>query len=61
MYSYITFRHFLFQASAAMLMKSTLFWGITRRRVVIVHRRVGATDRAHIHRSSVRYLVPQPR
>jgi hypothetical protein len=30
-----------FQASAAMFMRSALFWDITRRRVVIVYRRFG--------------------
>jgi hypothetical protein len=33
-----------FQASAAMLMRSALFWNITQRRVVILYRRFG-TDR----------------
>jgi hypothetical protein len=30
-----------FQASAAMLMKSAVFWGVTRRHMVIVYRRFG--------------------
>ena len=30
-----------FQVSAAMLMKSAVFWDITRRRVVIAYRRFG--------------------
>ena len=37
-----------FQASAAMLMISALFWDITWRRLVIVYRRFGTTYRAHL-------------
>jgi hypothetical protein len=37
-----------FKASAAMLMRSGLFWDITRRRVVIVYRRFGTTYRSHL-------------
>jgi hypothetical protein len=37
-----------FQASAAMLMRSALFWDITRRSVVIVCRRFGTTYRSHL-------------
>jgi hypothetical protein len=43
-----------FQASAAMLMKSAVFWGITRRREVIIYRRFGTTYRSHPHGSRVR-------
>jgi hypothetical protein len=37
-----------FQASAAMLMRSALFWGITQRRVVILYRRFGTTYRSRL-------------
>jgi hypothetical protein len=40
-----------FQAYAAMLMKSVVFWVITRRRVVIIYRRFGTTYRSHLHGS----------
>jgi hypothetical protein len=43
---------FWFQASAAMLIKCAVFWGITRRRVVIVYRRFRTTYRSHPHRCS---------
>jgi hypothetical protein len=43
-----------FQAPAAMLMRSALFWDITRRRVVNVHRLFGTTCRNHFHGSRVR-------
>jgi hypothetical protein len=43
----------LFQASAAMLMTS-VFWVITRRRVVIVYRRFGTTYRSHLQGSKFR-------
>jgi hypothetical protein len=43
-----------FQASAAILMRSALFWDVTRRRVVIVYRRLGTTYRSHHHGSRVR-------
>jgi hypothetical protein len=43
-----------FQASAAMFMKSAVFWGIMRRRVVIFYRRFGITYRSHPHGSRVR-------
>jgi hypothetical protein len=39
---------FLFQASAAMLMRSVLFWDITQRRVLNVYRRFGTTYRSHL-------------
>jgi hypothetical protein len=42
------------QASAAMLMKSVVFWVITRRRVVIIYRRFGKTYRSHHHGSRFR-------
>jgi hypothetical protein len=35
----------IFKAYAAMLMRSALFWDITRRRVVIVYRPFGTTNR----------------
>jgi hypothetical protein len=38
-----------------MLMKSVVFWVITRRRVVIVYRRFGTTCRSHPHGS--RFLL----
>jgi hypothetical protein len=41
----------LFQASAAMLIISALFWDITRSRAVIVYRRFGITCRSHLHGS----------
>jgi hypothetical protein len=34
-----------------MLMKSVVFWVITRRRVVIIYRRFGTTYRSHLHGS----------
>ena len=34
--------------------KSAVFWGITRLRVVIVYRRFGTTYRSHPHGSRVR-------
>jgi hypothetical protein len=37
-----------FHASAATLMRPVLFWDITRRRVVIVHRRFGTMYRSHL-------------
>jgi hypothetical protein len=40
-----------FQASAAMLMKSVVFWVFTRRHVVIIYRRFGTTYRSHPHGS----------
>jgi hypothetical protein len=43
-----------FQASAAMLMKSVVFWVITRHRVVIIYRRFGTTYRSHPHGSRFR-------
>jgi hypothetical protein len=42
-----------FQASAAMLPRSRLFWDITWRSVVIVYRRLGTTYRSHLHGSRV--------
>jgi hypothetical protein len=41
----------LFQASAVMLMRSALFWGITQRRVVILYRRFGTTYRSNLEGS----------
>jgi hypothetical protein len=32
-----------------MLMKYVVFWGITRRRVVVIYRRFGTTCRSHLH------------
>jgi hypothetical protein len=49
-----------FQASAAMLTTSALFWDITRRRVVIVYRRFGKTYRSHLHGSRVRLGKEMP-
>jgi hypothetical protein len=42
-----------------MLMKSAVFWGITRRRVVIVYQRFGTVYRSHPHglRIQVRLLT----
>jgi hypothetical protein len=40
-----------------LLMKSALFWGIMRRRVVIVYRRFGTTHRFHIHGSFLLELL----
>ena len=37
-----------FQASAAMLLRSALFWDITQRRVIILYRRFGTTYRSHL-------------
>jgi hypothetical protein len=45
-----------FQGSAAML-RSALFWDITRRCVVIVYRRFGTTYRSHLHGSRVPWPV----
>jgi hypothetical protein len=46
------------QVSAAMLMRSSLFWDITQRRVVILYRRFGKTYRSHLQGSiSVRSLL----
>ena len=39
-----------------MLMRSALFWDITRCRVVIVYRRFGKTYRSHLHGSWVRVV-----
>jgi hypothetical protein len=36
------------QASAGVLMRSALFWGITQRRVVILYWRFGTTYRSHL-------------
>jgi hypothetical protein len=36
------------------IMRSALFWGITRCCVVIVYRRFGTTYRSHLHGSRVR-------
>ena len=44
-------------------MRSALFWGITRRRVVIAYRRFGATYRSHLHTARytfVRAIVYRP-
>jgi hypothetical protein len=41
----------LFQAPATMLIKSVVFWVITRRHVVIIYRRFGTTYRSHLHGS----------
>jgi membrane-associated phospholipid phosphatase len=49
-------RHW-FQASAAML-KSVVFWVITRRRVVIVYWRFGTTYRSHLHGSRLYHTTP---
>jgi hypothetical protein len=35
-------------------MTSAVYWGIMRRRVVIVYRRFGTTYRSHLHESRVR-------
>jgi hypothetical protein len=43
---------------AFMILKSSVFWGITRRRGVIVYRRFGTTYRSHPHGSRVR-VIPQ--
>jgi hypothetical protein len=40
-----------FQTSAAMFMRSALFWGVTQRRVVILYLRFGATYRSHLQGS----------
>jgi hypothetical protein len=40
-----------FHASVAMLMRSALFWGITKRRVVNFYRRFGTTCRSHLQES----------
>jgi hypothetical protein len=45
-----------FQVSAVMLMKSVVFWVITRRRVVIIYRRFGTTYRSHFHGSRLSHL-----
>jgi hypothetical protein len=38
----------------SVLLRSALFWDITRRRVIIVYRRFGTTFRSHLHGSKVR-------
>jgi hypothetical protein len=43
-----------FQACAATLMRSALFWGITRRHMVFVCRRFGTTCRSHLQGSRAR-------
>jgi hypothetical protein len=50
-----------FQPSAAMLMRSALFWGVTQSRVVIFYRLFGTTYRSHIQgsRSPRRKKYPQ--
>jgi hypothetical protein len=40
-----------FQASATMLTRSALFWGITQRRMVNICRRFGTTYRSHLQGS----------
>jgi hypothetical protein len=49
----------LLQASAAMQMRSALFWDITQRRVVILYRRFGTTYRSHFQgsRSLISFLL----
>jgi hypothetical protein len=42
------------QASATLLMRSGFFCDITRRRVVIVYRRFGTTNRPHLQGSRLR-------
>jgi hypothetical protein len=37
----------------SVILKSAVFWGITRRRVVIVYRSFGTTYRSHLHGSRV--------
>jgi hypothetical protein len=39
------------QASAAMLVRSAFFWGVTQRRMVNLYRRFGTTYRSHLQRS----------
>jgi hypothetical protein len=46
-----------FQASAAILMRSALFWDIRQCRVVTVYRRFGTTYRSHLHGSRVGLLT----
>jgi hypothetical protein len=43
--------HLWFQASAAMLMRSALLWGITQHWVVILYRCFKTTYRSHLQRS----------
>ena len=38
------------QASAAKRMRTALFWDITQRVVVIPYRRLGTTNRPHLHK-----------
>jgi hypothetical protein len=40
----------LFQASAAVSMKSSLFWDVTQRRLVVCYGRFGTTYRSHLPR-----------
>jgi hypothetical protein len=47
----VLYSYYLFQASAGMLMRSSLFWDITQRRVVIFCRRFGTTYGSHIQGS----------
>jgi hypothetical protein len=65
-------RHPWFQVSAAMFMRSALFWYITQRRVVILYRRFGTMYWPHLQGSSSllgfldpsrwdRYVIPKRR
>jgi hypothetical protein len=53
----LTFTLSWFWVSAAMFMRSALFWDITRRCVVIVYRRFGTTYRSHLQVSRVAWTV----
>jgi hypothetical protein len=62
-----THKHKLqFQASATILMRTALFWDITRHRVVIIYRRFGTTYRTHLQGSrcpmtitTLHHVIPQ--
>jgi hypothetical protein len=49
-----------FQASAAMLTTSALFWDITQRLVVILHRRFGTTSHSPLQGSRCLFGLPGP-
>jgi hypothetical protein len=49
----VQFSHGTSLKYSSLILKSALFWGITRRRVVIIYRRFGTTYRSHLHGSTV--------
>jgi hypothetical protein len=49
-----TIKHKYVETKLSLIMRSELFWDITRSRVLIVYRRFGTTYRSHLQGSKVR-------